>query len=82
MASSIAIIMLLSGLMQFADVSLGYFTNRLLWIGLLVYIGVGFFEETLARGFVMTALKTTRSKWVIVILSSLIFTLLHIASPN
>ena len=82
MASSIFIIMLVSGLLQFTGANFGYFANYLLWVGLILYIGVGFFEETLARGFVMTALKTTRNKWIIVILSSLIFGLLHIASPN
>ena len=82
LASLIVIISLLSGLMQFTGVNLGYFTHHLLWTGLLVYIGVGFFEETLARGFIMTALKTTRNKWIIVILSSLIFGLLHIAVPS
>ena len=78
----IVAIMLFGGLIYFIDVNFDYFASGLLWVGLLFYIGVGFFEETLSRGFVMTALKTTRNKWVIVLLSSLIFGLLHIASPN
>ncbi|MCL1994677.1 MAG: CPBP family intramembrane metalloprotease [Defluviitaleaceae bacterium] len=82
LTTSIFVIALLSGFVQITAVNLGYFTYSLLWVGLLLYIGVGFFEETFARGFVMTVLKTTRNKWVVVILSSLIFGLLHIAAPN
>ena len=78
----IVVIMLLGGLIRFIDVNFDYLTGTLLWVGLLFFIGVGFFEETLARGFIMTAFKTTRNKWVIVLLSSLIFGLLHLAVPN
>ena len=78
----IVVIMRLGGLMRFTDVNFGYLASSTLWVGLLFYIGVGFFEETLSRGFVMTALKTTRNKWVMVLLSSLIFGLLHLAVPS
>ena len=49
------------------------------------FISVGltaFSEELLARGFIMTALKTTRRKWAIFCVSSLIFSLVHLLNPG
>lgn len=48
----------------------------------LLFIAVGFAEEILSRGFMMTALKTTRSKPVIILLPAALFALLHIANDN
>ena len=39
-------------------------------------------EELFARGLLMTALKTTRNKWVIILSSSLLFGLLHMINPG
>ncbi|MCL2839687.1 MAG: CPBP family intramembrane metalloprotease [Defluviitaleaceae bacterium] len=78
----IIVIMLASGLIQFVDVNFNNLTNHLFWTGLLVFVGVGFFEELFARGFIMTVLKTTRNKWVILLLSSFIFGILHVANPS
>ena len=75
-------IMWVSGLIRFTYMNIENLTNRLFWNGLLVFVGVGIFEELLARGFIMTALKTTRNKWVIVLLSSFIFAILHVANPS
>lgn len=80
--SLIAVIMLASGLMQVSVLNFGNFSNQLFWRGLLVFVGVGFFEELLFRGFLMSALKTTRNKWVIALLSSFIFGISHIANPS
>jgi len=80
--TSIIVIMFASGLMQFTNVNFHNLTNYQFWAGLLVFMFVGFFEELFARGFIMTALKTTRNEWVIVLLSSLIFAALHIANPS
>lgn len=53
------------------------------WIhGFFVFVMVGFFEEILSRGFMMTALKTTRKTWLIVSLPAVIFGLLHAVNPN
>jgi membrane protease YdiL (CAAX protease family) len=41
-----------------------------------------FSEELFARGFLMTALKTTRNKWVILLSSSIIFGLAHLLNPE
>ena len=40
-----------------------------------------FSEELLVRGFMMTALKTTRNKWVVFLASSIIFSLVHLLNP-
>jgi len=80
--SLIAVIMLASGLMQVSVLNFGNFSNQLFWRGLLVFVGVGFFEELLFRGFLMSALKTTRNKWAIALLSSFIFGISHIANPS
>jgi membrane protease YdiL (CAAX protease family) len=47
-----------------------------------LYISVGFIEEEMSRGFMMTALKTLRNKWLMVIISSLFFSALHLSNPN
>jgi membrane protease YdiL (CAAX protease family) len=41
-----------------------------------------FSEELLARGFFMTAMKTTRNKWAILLVPALIFALLHIINGS
>ena len=41
-----------------------------------------FSEELLTRGFMMTALKTTRNKWIIFCGSSLLFSLLHLLNSG
>ncbi len=49
---------------------------------LALFILVGFSEEILSRGYMMTAMKTTRKPWAIVLVPSMIFGLLHAANPN
>lgn len=56
--------------------------QALFWAGLVKYIFVGFFEEILSRGYMMTALKTTRNRWVIILAPALVFGLLHILNDN
>jgi membrane protease YdiL (CAAX protease family) len=41
-----------------------------------------FSEELLARGFFMTAMKTTRNKWAILFVPALIFALLHLMNDG
>jgi membrane protease YdiL (CAAX protease family) len=41
-----------------------------------------FSEELIARGYIMTALKTTRNKWVILFTSSIIFSLAHLLNDG
>ena len=48
----------------------------------LLSVGItAFSEEFLARGFMMTALKTTRKKWIILCGSSILFSLVHLLNP-
>ena len=49
---------------------------------LLVFIAVGFSEEVYGRGFVMSVLRQTKSKWIAVLVSAIIFALLHSLNPG
>ena len=56
--------------------------NSSLLTGLILFIFVGINEEMFARGYCMTVLKQTGNKWVIVIVSSIIFSLMHSLNPS
>jgi membrane protease YdiL (CAAX protease family) len=56
--------------------------NSSLLTGLVLFIFVGINEEMFARGYCMTVLKQTGNKWVIVIVSSIIFSLMHSLNPS
>ena len=43
---------------------------------------MAFSEEVLMRGFLMTALKPTRNKWVIFLAPSILFSLFHLMNPG
>lgn len=47
-----------------------------------IYISVGFAEEIFGRGYVMSVLRQTKSKLVVVLVSAVIFALLHSANPG
>lgn len=49
---------------------------------LLLFIAVGFSEEIYGRGFVMSTLRQTKSKVLAVVVSALIFALLHSLNPG
>lgn len=49
--------------------------------GLAVFILVGINEEMFARGYCMTVLKQTGNKWVVIVVSSAIFALMHSLNP-
>lgn len=51
-------------------------------LGIIMFIFVGFGEEILSRGYCMTVLKQTGSKWVVVLIPSIIFSLMHSLNPN
>lgn len=50
--------------------------------GLLLFILVALKEEIFARGYCLFVLRQMRYLWLAMLLSSLIFTLLHITNPN
>lgn len=49
---------------------------------LILFIFVGISEELFSRGYCMTVLKQTRRTWVMVLVSSLIFSVMHALNPN
>ncbi|MCL2322610.1 MAG: CPBP family intramembrane metalloprotease [Oscillospiraceae bacterium] len=49
---------------------------------IFLYIVVGFYEELLSRGFIVHFLKRTRNIYAIILISSVIFSLLHIFNQN
>jgi membrane protease YdiL (CAAX protease family) len=50
--------------------------------GLLVFVIVGIKEELLSRGYCITALNQMNKPWISVIISSVIFSALHLLNPN
>ncbi|WP_367277804.1 CPBP family intramembrane glutamic endopeptidase [Clostridium sp.] len=56
--------------------------NSSLLTSLILFILVGINEEMFARGYCMTVLKQTGNKWVVVIVSSIIFSLMHSLNPH
>ena len=78
----ITVILLVSGAGRIDSVDFSGLTNGLFWAGFLLFLYIGFFEEILTRGVMMTALKTTRDKWVIILVPSAIFGLMHIFNDN
>lgn len=51
-------------------------------LGLIVFILVGIKEELLSRGYCITALNQMKKPWLSVILSSVLFSALHLLNPN
>ncbi|MDR3598748.1 CPBP family intramembrane glutamic endopeptidase [Clostridium sp.] len=56
--------------------------NSSLLTGLILFILVGINEEMFARGYCITVLKQTGNKWVVIIVSSIIFSLMHSLNPS
>lgn len=56
--------------------------SHFIWSGLLLFIIVGFAEELVFRGYFMTALGQMDRKWLTVLISALIFGLVHGSNPN
>jgi membrane protease YdiL (CAAX protease family) len=78
----IFIILLISGQIV---VKSGYFNNTAwesLGNGLLLFILVALREEIFSRGYCLFVFRQMRYLWLAMLLSSLIFTLLHATNPN
>ena len=56
--------------------------NISLLTGLILFIFVGVNEEMFARGYCMTVLKKTGNRWAPIIISSIIFSLMHSLNPS
>jgi len=57
------------------------FSSYTFW-GIGLFIIVGFKEELLSRGYSITALNQMKRPWLSVLLSSLMFSALHLLNPN
>ena len=75
-------VLLISGQAKIENVNLSVVFTSSFIMSLIAFIMVGFGEEILTRGFMMTALKTTRNKIVILTGTSVIFSLMHLFNPN
>jgi len=76
----------------FASYGTGAYTAK--WVGFtrdntayilldaVLHLLVGLAEESIARGYLMTAFKATRQKWLCVAMSGLIFAALHLANSG
>lgn len=54
--------------------------DMIIW--LLIFIGVGFAEEIFGRGYIMAILRQTRNKVTILLVSGVIFAMLHSNNPG
>lgn len=78
--SVVAIVLLLVGDVKLINpVNKPQISTSLL-TGIVSFIFVGFGEEILGRGYIMSVLKQTRNKWIVIIVSSLIFAALHLSN--
>jgi len=76
------LILLFTGTAYISDVNAAGVLQSSFWTGMIFFILAGLSEEQLARGFMMTAMKTTRNKWVIILVPTVLFTLLHSLNPG
>lgn len=74
-------ILVLTRQVSVLSVNTSVFSSQYWWQSLITYIMVGIGEEALCRGFMMSALKPTRNKWVVLLLPSVLFSLLHFFNP-
>jgi membrane protease YdiL (CAAX protease family) len=85
-AASISIaatVLLITGMAEVSGVNADSLrADSMFWFWLGLFVVVAFYEEIMTRGVMMTALKTTRNFWVIVLLPSVIFGVMHALNPN
>lgn len=75
-------VLILTGQAWVQQVDVSQILGAEFWLYLLLFISVGFNEEIMCRGYMMTALKTTRNRVIIFVLPAALFALLHAANPN
>lgn len=73
-------ILVLSGQATVASWTPRFSTDTITY--LLIFIAVGFSEEIYGRGFVMATLRRTKSVTAAILISAVIFSLLHLANPG
>ncbi len=72
--------LVLTGQAQIESWTPRFVSSQLVYV--FIYISVGFAEEIFGRGYVMSVLRQTKSKPVIIIVSAVIFALLHAGNPS
>jgi membrane protease YdiL (CAAX protease family) len=77
--SAVCVPMFLTGAVTITSID---FPNGLFLAWIPAYISIGFAEEALFRGYCMTALKTTRSKYAVIIIPSVFFAVLHASNSG
>lgn len=80
--AAVAGILVLSGQASATEIEPARMLSLPFWAGLFQFILVGVFEELICRGYMMTALKISRNKYIIMLLPALLFSALHIFNSN
>lgn len=75
-------LLVLAGWVRVQQVQPGQLASANFWLWLWVFALVALGEEMLYRGFIMQALKTTRSRGAVYGVSALLFSLMHAANPG
>lgn len=78
----IFVVLLFTGQVQVTGIDVGKLVSATM---LAEFFSVGmmaFSEEVLMRGYLMTALKPTKSKWLIFLAPAILFSLFHIMNPG
>ena len=76
------LISLILGIASLSGYDFQYLYSSDFLTSFIFFVGAGFFEEILFRGFFMTVLKTTRKKVLIFTLPAVIFASMHLGNPN
>jgi membrane protease YdiL (CAAX protease family) len=79
--SVVAGILAVTGTLSFTGINPGFFKEYGFFMALSTF-SAGFGEEMLCRGLLTFQMKTTRKKWAILAVPSLIFSLLHLMNPG
>jgi membrane protease YdiL (CAAX protease family) len=79
--SAYAVAAQLTGVARFTGFDAANLLTPNMLVSLVFFISVGFYEEILFRGFLMTAMKTTRNKIAIIGLPAAIFGVMHTLNP-
>ncbi|MDR1559835.1 MAG: CPBP family intramembrane metalloprotease [Clostridiales bacterium] len=77
-----ALIVYMSGAAIFTGLDISKLYSADILSAFIFFISVGFYEEILCRGFLMTVLKTTRNNWVVIAVPAVIFGLMHLMNPG
>lgn len=73
------IILILTNQLQFVDIHLKV-SDLLYSMGLFVFVAIA--EEVFARGYILRNLMVSFNKYIALVISALLFSLMHLANPN